>query len=84
MLRFVDIDSCLQTVKLIGAAGEMAPFPFIKGVALCAIVILENIQVCSSDDSCFVSFANNLCRKQKTIEVICESWPRVSSTPWLL
>ncbi len=55
MPPFVDVDSCLQTVKLIAAAGEMAPFPFIKGAALCAVVILENIQVCHSKDSFVLS-----------------------------
>ncbi len=44
--RYLDLDSCLQAAKLTAAAGEMAPFPFVKGVAQCVVVILEIIQVC--------------------------------------
>ncbi|PBK80326.1 hypothetical protein ARMGADRAFT_1092341 [Armillaria gallica] len=51
MPHFVDINSCLQTVKLIGVVGEMAPFPFIQGVALCTVVILENIQKAENNRS---------------------------------
>ncbi|PBK81769.1 hypothetical protein ARMGADRAFT_1091000 [Armillaria gallica] len=38
------IDSCLKIAKLTAAAGEMAPFPFIKGAAQCVVVILEIIE----------------------------------------
>ncbi|KAK0458206.1 uncharacterized protein EV420DRAFT_1544157 [Desarmillaria tabescens] len=31
------IDSCLKIAKLTAAAGEMAPFPFVKGAAQCVI-----------------------------------------------
>ncbi|PBK80338.1 hypothetical protein ARMGADRAFT_1092356 [Armillaria gallica] len=51
MPHFVDVDSCLQTAKLITAAGEMAPFTFIKGVAGCVVVILENIQKAENNRS---------------------------------
>ncbi|PBK79050.1 hypothetical protein ARMGADRAFT_1093515 [Armillaria gallica] len=38
------IDSCLKIAKLTAAAGEMAPFSFIKGAAQCVVVILETIE----------------------------------------
>ncbi|KAK0472746.1 hypothetical protein IW261DRAFT_1506717 [Armillaria novae-zelandiae] len=38
------IDACLKIAKLTAAAGEMAPFPFIKGAAQCVVVILETIE----------------------------------------
>ncbi|KAK0421729.1 hypothetical protein EV421DRAFT_1960944 [Armillaria borealis] len=38
------IDSCLKIAKLTAAAGEFAPFPFIKGAAQCVIVVLEVIE----------------------------------------
>ncbi|PBK58727.1 hypothetical protein ARMSODRAFT_1034391 [Armillaria solidipes] len=44
MPHYLDLDSCIQAARLIAAAGEMAPFPFVKGAALCVVVILENIQ----------------------------------------
>ncbi len=40
------IDSCLEIAKLTAAAGEMAPFPFIKGAAQCVVIVLEAIEVC--------------------------------------
>ncbi len=40
------IDSCLKIAKLTAAAGDFAPFPFIKGAAQCVIVVLETIEVC--------------------------------------
>ncbi|KAK0186764.1 hypothetical protein F5146DRAFT_1067326, partial [Armillaria mellea] len=38
------IDSCLKIAKLTAAAGELAPFPFIKGAAQCVVVVLEAIE----------------------------------------
>ncbi|KAK0235498.1 hypothetical protein EDD85DRAFT_77617 [Armillaria nabsnona] len=38
------IDSYLRIAKLTAAAGEIAPFPFIKGAAQCVIVVLEVIE----------------------------------------
>ncbi|KAK0227493.1 hypothetical protein EDD85DRAFT_975177 [Armillaria nabsnona] len=38
------IDSCLKIAKLTAAAGEFAPFPFIKGAAECVVVVLETIE----------------------------------------
>ncbi|SJL12469.1 uncharacterized protein ARMOST_15896 [Armillaria ostoyae] len=38
------IDSCLKIAKLTAAAGEFAPFPFIKGAAQCVVVVLEAIE----------------------------------------
>ncbi len=40
------IDLCLKIAKLTAAAGEFAPFPFIKGAAQCVVVVLEAIEVC--------------------------------------
>ncbi|SJL18257.1 uncharacterized protein ARMOST_21842 [Armillaria ostoyae] len=44
MPRYLDLESCLQAARLTAAAGEMAPFPFVKGVAQCVVVVLEIIQ----------------------------------------
>ncbi len=45
MSCYPDIDACIQAARLIATAGEMTPFPFIKGVAQCVIVVLETIDV---------------------------------------
>ncbi|KAK0211622.1 hypothetical protein IW262DRAFT_1301563 [Armillaria fumosa] len=43
MSRYLDIDACIQAARLTAAAGEMAPFPFIKGAAQCVVLALETI-----------------------------------------
>lgn len=45
MSRYPDIDACIQAARLAAAAGEMAPFPFIKGAAQCVVLVLETIDV---------------------------------------
>ncbi len=73
MPRYLDIDSCLQAARLTAAAGEMAPFPFVKGAAQCVVVVLEIIQV--SRHFLFVDlFPDEPCRELRTIETICKSW----------
>ncbi len=42
------VGQCISVVKLIQAAGEMAPFPYIKGLAGIAVVLLELFEVLSS------------------------------------
>ncbi len=42
------VGQCISVVKLIQAAGEMAPFPYIKGLASIAVVLLELLEVLSS------------------------------------
>ncbi len=75
------IDSCLKIAKLTAAAGEMAPFPFIKGAAQCVVVILEVIEVCRSF---FVGFhTNHSYRAPQRIEKICKNWLRAPSLHWL-
>ncbi|PBK79197.1 hypothetical protein ARMGADRAFT_1093361 [Armillaria gallica] len=43
------IDACLKIARLTAAAGEMAPFPFIKGAAQCVIVVLEAMESASKN-----------------------------------
>ncbi|KAG7439069.1 uncharacterized protein BT62DRAFT_135624 [Guyanagaster necrorhizus] len=38
------IDACIKVAQLTAAAGEMAPFPFIKGAAECVVLVLESIK----------------------------------------
>ena len=40
-----NIGAWIQFAKLTAAAGEMAPFPYIKGVAGCIATILEVVEV---------------------------------------
>ncbi len=75
------IDSCLKIAKLTAAADEMAPFPFIKGAALCVVVVLEAIEVYLYFFS-IVSTKKN-CRAPQRTDEICKNWPRVSSLRWL-
>ncbi|KAK0196388.1 hypothetical protein F5146DRAFT_1152155 [Armillaria mellea] len=43
MPQYPDIDACIQAARLTAAAGEMAPFPFIKGAAQCVVLVLKTI-----------------------------------------
>ncbi len=45
MTRTSDLESWIHIAKLGVAAGEMAPFPYIKGLCGCAVLVLEAIEV---------------------------------------
>jgi len=40
------LDNAVQAAKYIAAAGELAPFPFIKGSASLFLTLIEPVQVC--------------------------------------
>ncbi len=74
------IDSYLRIAKLTAAAGEMAPFPFIKGAAQCVVVVLEVIEVCHYVFSGL--HTEETCRVPQRIKKTCKNWPRASSLHW--
>ncbi len=45
MPRNFNVDQLIQGAKLAAAAGEMVPFPYLKGAAQCAVIFLEAIEV---------------------------------------
>ncbi len=45
MPRSPGIDGWLQIARMTALAGDMAPFPYIKGAAGCVVAILEAIEV---------------------------------------
>ncbi len=49
-----NIGAWVQFAKLTEAAGEMAPFPYIKGVAGCIVTILEIIEVPAVKRCCMI------------------------------
>ncbi len=49
-----NIGAWIQFAKLTAAAGEMAPFPYIKGVAGCIATILEVIEVRAVKRCCMI------------------------------
>ncbi len=57
-----DVDGWIQAAKLATSAGEMAPFPFIKGAAGCVTIVLEAIEVRSVDCCC------TACSQTKVLE----------------
>ncbi len=75
------IDSCLRIAKLTAAAGEFAPFPFIKGAAQCVVVVLEAIEVCRLFFPAL--YTNESCRTPERMKKIYKNWPRGSSLHWL-
>ncbi|KAK0211365.1 hypothetical protein DFS33DRAFT_1271187 [Desarmillaria ectypa] len=48
---YPNIGACVQTAKLTAAASGMAPFPFIKGIAQCVVVVLEMIDRAAKNKS---------------------------------
>ncbi|KAK0449643.1 uncharacterized protein EV420DRAFT_1707811 [Desarmillaria tabescens] len=44
MARSSNLDTWIQIAKVAAAVGDMAPFPYIKGIGGCAVLILEAIQ----------------------------------------
>ncbi|PBK81772.1 hypothetical protein ARMGADRAFT_1091002 [Armillaria gallica] len=53
------IDSYLKIAKLTAAAGKMIPFPWIKGAAQCAVVILETIESAAKNGKDLQELAEN-------------------------
>ncbi len=45
MTRTSNLETWINVAKLGVAAGELAPFPYIKGLCGCAVVVLETIEV---------------------------------------
>ncbi len=45
MPRSFSVDGWIQIAKFTATAGEMAPFPYIKGAAGCVAMVLEAIEV---------------------------------------
>ncbi len=45
MARSSNLETWIHIAKVAAAAGEMAPFPYIKGLSGCVVVILEVIEV---------------------------------------
>ncbi|SJL12538.1 uncharacterized protein ARMOST_15966 [Armillaria ostoyae] len=43
------IDACIKVAQFTAAAGEMAPFPFIKGAAQCVVLVLETFKSVSKN-----------------------------------
>ncbi|KAK0192339.1 hypothetical protein F5146DRAFT_1039405 [Armillaria mellea] len=50
----------MSVVKLIQAAGELAPFPYIKGLASMAVVLLEVLESADKNDADLVYLSNSL------------------------
>ncbi len=66
MTRTSNLDAWIQAAKLGAAAGELAPFPYIKGLCGCAVVVLEAIEVCDKPPLRVVSSLTGI--------VVAESW----------
>ncbi|KAK0203994.1 hypothetical protein DFS33DRAFT_1432956 [Desarmillaria ectypa] len=54
------VAQCISAVKLIQAAGEMAPFPYIKGLASIAVVLLELLEKADKNNSDLIYLSNSL------------------------
>ncbi|KAK0471993.1 hypothetical protein IW261DRAFT_821017 [Armillaria novae-zelandiae] len=65
-----NIGAWIQFAKLAAAAGEMAPFPYIKGVAGCIVTILEIIELAGKNNKDLQDLAESI---GTTIRIIKET-----------
>ncbi|KAK0438330.1 uncharacterized protein EV420DRAFT_1651475 [Desarmillaria tabescens] len=54
------VSQCISAVKLIQAAGDMAPFPYIKGLANVAVVLLELLEKADKNNADLIHLSNSL------------------------
>ncbi|PBK63390.1 hypothetical protein ARMSODRAFT_542078 [Armillaria solidipes] len=67
MTRTSNLESWINVAKLGVAAGELAPFPYIKGLCGCAVVVLEAIEKAGKNNEDLLNLADSI---QKTIEMV--------------
>ncbi|SJL18243.1 uncharacterized protein ARMOST_21822 [Armillaria ostoyae] len=60
MPRNLDMDKWIQIAKFTTTAGEMAPFPYIKGAAGCVATILEAIEKAGKNDEDLWALADDI------------------------
>ncbi len=63
MTRTSNLESWINVAKLGVATGELAPFPYIKGLCGCAVVVLETIEVRDEPPLHVISSLTRDCRK---------------------
>ncbi|PBK83491.1 hypothetical protein ARMGADRAFT_671817 [Armillaria gallica] len=67
MTRSSSLETWINVVKLGAAAGELAPFPYIKGLCGCAVLVLEAIEKADKNNEDLLDLADSV---QKTIEMV--------------
>ncbi|PBL04619.1 hypothetical protein ARMGADRAFT_57645 [Armillaria gallica] len=65
-----NIGAWIQLAKLTAAAGEMAPFPYIKGIAGCIATILEVIELAGKNNENLQDLAESI---RMTMRIITET-----------
>ncbi|KAK0232095.1 hypothetical protein EDD85DRAFT_970323 [Armillaria nabsnona] len=67
MTRTSNLETWIHVVKLGAAASELAPFPYIKGLCDCAVLVLEAIEKADKNNEDLLDLADSI---QKTIEMV--------------
>ncbi|KAK0482432.1 hypothetical protein IW261DRAFT_1467799 [Armillaria novae-zelandiae] len=67
MTRPSNLGTWIDIAKVGVAAGELAPFPYIKGLCGCAVLVLEAIEKAGKNNEDLLDLADNV---QKTIEMV--------------
>ncbi|KAK0215622.1 hypothetical protein IW262DRAFT_1401291 [Armillaria fumosa] len=67
MTRPSNLGTWIDIAKLGVAAGELAPFPYIKGLCGCAVLVLEAIEKAGKNNEDLLDLADSV---QKTIEMV--------------
>ncbi|SJL16248.1 uncharacterized protein ARMOST_19768 [Armillaria ostoyae] len=67
MTRSSNLETWIDIAKLGVAAGELAPFPYIKGLCGCAVLVLEAIEKAGKNNEDLLDLADSI---GKTIEMV--------------
>ncbi|KAK0232062.1 hypothetical protein EDD85DRAFT_99313 [Armillaria nabsnona] len=67
MTRPSNLETWINIAKLGMAAGELAPFPYIKGLCGCAVLVLETIEKAGKNNEDLLDLADSI---GKTIEMV--------------
>ncbi|PBK83473.1 hypothetical protein ARMGADRAFT_1019036 [Armillaria gallica] len=67
MTRTSNLETWIHVAKLGVAAGEMAPFPYIKGLCGCAVLVLEAIEKAGKNNEDLLDLADSI---GKTVEMV--------------
>ncbi|KAK0431640.1 hypothetical protein EV421DRAFT_141078 [Armillaria borealis] len=68
MARSSNLETWIHIAKVATAAGEMAPFPYIKGLCGCAVLILEVIEKAGKNDEDLLDLAESIGKTMKMVQ----------------
>ncbi|PBK92665.1 hypothetical protein ARMGADRAFT_169130 [Armillaria gallica] len=68
MAHSSNLETWIHIAKVAAAAGEMAPFPYIKGLCGCVVLILEVIEKAGKNDEDLLDLAESIGKTMKMVQ----------------